>query len=164
MNKALRILGVKVSGVAVTDEEMDDGIEALNDMMTEMAAKGLNLGYSKVSESTDTVTSPDWANQAIKFNLALMLASEFERSVSPEAASIARQSFDYVVARAQGLGEVFFPDTLPVGAGNALYGDVDRYSYRFFPDRTKNDLLYANGDIMADQRGRVVDNTCDTED
>ena len=157
VNKALRLISVKVAGVDITDEEMADGIEALNDMMLEMAAKGLYLGYKVMTSAEDVMTTPDWANQAIKYNLAIAVAPEYVVTVSAALGAIAQEALDHIISRAEVPGPVSFPDTLPTGSGNDLYGDIDRYGYRFFPDRTDNDLLYETGDAVVDGHGKVID-------
>ena len=47
------------------------GLRYLNDMMAMWDAKGINIGYTEVSDLGDEVTVPDGAKAGIKANLAV---------------------------------------------------------------------------------------------
>ena len=75
VNGAYKFLRVKKLGYNIVDDELTDGIEELNDMMTAWDAMGRPLGYRKATEGADELGTPDWANTAIKSNLAIILSS-----------------------------------------------------------------------------------------
>lgn len=155
INRAFSLIGVRSSEVALTANEKSDAIETLNDMMTEQDADGLMLGYSIVESETDEVTVPDWSLNAIKANLAVLLAPEYDRQITQALADRASEAFRAIKNRAIEIGEVSFPDILPVGAGNRV--GTDQNQFNFFPDEDFNDLLYNNGESLVDDRGRQLD-------
>ena len=136
---------MKRSGIPLTDDEIADAISELNNLMTEFEADGTHLNYTIVSDSSDTITTPDWANSFMESNLALRLASEFEVQVSQTLAMQASKAEDIIIKRTAQLGTVLFPNTLPIGSGNETF-----YYDRFFKDTSRYDLETDSGDQLSD--------------
>lgn len=155
ISTAFSLIKVKTAGVDLDDNEIETGIETLNDMMTEQAADGLMLGYSVIEDKNDIVTVPDWSLRAVKTNLAILLAAEFEGQVTPELVSSATQSFTAIKNRSVEIGNVAFPDTLPVGAGNRVGADQNQFN--FFPDEDFNDLIFENRESATTERSQQID-------
>lgn len=143
VNRALSLIGVKNAEQSITPTEMSDGIEVLNDMMSELAGRGVNLRYQKAVASTDELGVPDWAVAMMKSNLAERLAPEYDRTVTPALAKFASKSMDNVSARALGKITVVYPDILPIGE-NAWSYDLSKY----FQDESLDDLETGLGVVL----------------
>lgn len=155
INRAFSIIGIRSSEVDLTDNEIADGIETLNDMMTEQAADGLQLGFAKVIDKTDDIEVPDWSLAAIKSNLAVRLAPEYDRPLTQAVVMFADSSFTAIKNRSIVIGAASFPDTLPVGSGNRVHNDVNQPHY--FVDQDFDNLHYENGQTVTDDRNRIID-------
>lgn len=146
INRALSKLGVKRAGVELTEEEINDSIDELNDMMLEIDATGVKLGYTIVSDKTDVITAPDWAYGAIRSNLAVRMAHDFDIAITPALAQQAEASWEAVLQRVVEVGPVQFPDIMPIGSGNEYWN----YE-RFFKDTYRNDLRTGSGGTLTDE-------------
>lgn len=145
INRAMSKIGVKRPGIPLEDDDISDAIAELNDMMTEIDASGTKLGYTIVSFQDDDITTPDWSYGAIRANLAIRLAPDYDTVVSPALAQQAAESWKIVLKRTVEIGETNFPDTLPVGQGNEYWN-----YQRFFVDEYRNDLMTGSGGTLAD--------------
>jgi hypothetical protein len=154
INAAARSIRVKRTGVDLTDNQINDAIETMNDVMAELDSEGVKLGYSIVLSATDEVTIPDWANAMLKTSLAIRLADDYGRPVSGVLAAKAANSFDAVLRRVVNIGPVSFPSTLPTGQG---LGTNAYNRPNFFPDNDFNDLDSESGQGLADDRGQQID-------
>jgi hypothetical protein len=114
---ALRKLGVRTAESPIEDFEMSDGIETLNDMLSEWDGRGIKLGFTPIDNSSDTIRVPRMAHDCIKSNLAIRLAPDYEKPVSAELAATAVSGTDSLLISTVHL-EVDYPDTLPKGTGN----------------------------------------------
>lgn len=140
-------LEVKSSEIDLETDEIDLAIRRLNRMMTNWAQGGLNLGYSKVSDSSDVLTVPDWAEEAITAHLAIRLAPGFGKTINAALAAFALEAMDTMTRNLVQMGEISFPNTLPIGSGN-YQGDNTRY----FTDGTDGDLQTdSKSDITNDE-------------
>ncbi len=145
INRAASKIGVKRSGIDLTDDEISDAISELNNLMVEADAGGTKLGYTIVSSQTDEITTPDWTYGAMESNLAVRIAPEYEVTVSNELAVQASETWKIVLKRTVELGAVNYPTTLPIGSGNEYWN-----YQRFFVDGFNNDLETASGGTLAD--------------
>lgn len=158
IQKALSKIGVRSREVDLTTDEISDAIDELNDMMYEWDADGLNLGYTTVTASTDTVTTPDWSMGCIKNNLAIRLAPDFGGEVTQALIHLADMGYETIVNRNVSLDNVDFPDTLPIGSGNT---EVSVYSNIYYT--TNNDDELGTGvDFLGDDIDDIL--LDDTED
>ncbi len=114
---ALQLLGVKVNETAIEASEAEDGRVALNDMMNEWSVDGINIGYESLDSVEDELFVTLGAVGAIKANLAVYIAPEYQRTVSEVLFNRARTSKRSVRASIK-LNGSSFPDTLPIGSGN----------------------------------------------
>jgi hypothetical protein len=91
VRRALILLGVQDATEAVSAQEMQDGIDALNDMVTLWEGDGISLGWTNVSGPTDTLPAPPEANFPIIFNLAVALRPNYK---VPLEADVIQQATD----------------------------------------------------------------------
>lgn len=75
---ALQYLGVLDAAAAPSAEDMQVSLRQLNMMMRRWEANGLSLGWNDVSNPDDDLPAPPEAEQAIGYNLAIMLNGRFK--------------------------------------------------------------------------------------
>ena len=104
--------------------DMADGIRSLNLMMRAWAVDGLNLGWSEVTNPSDTLPAPPEAEQAIGFNLAVRLRPRYGVDIAPDVIAMATEGLATLSAQATSnqFTRTEYPD-LPQGVGYGLgYG------------------------------------------
>ena len=114
---ALQLLEVRISESAITAAEAEDGLVSLNDMMNEWNVDGINIGYETLDAIEDELFVTLGSIGAIKANLAVYIAPEYGRIVTPSLAERAIRSKRSLRASIP-LNQAQFPDTLPIGSGN----------------------------------------------
>lgn len=87
--RALRLLRVIDPTEAPEAEDFDTARTALNGMMRRWEANGLALGWQDVENPADELPAPPEAEQAIAFNLALVLRAEYGVSLDPDVVQMA---------------------------------------------------------------------------
>lgn len=141
---ALKLLEVRPAESPVTSAEAEDGLIALNDMMNEWNIDGINIGYETLDAIDDDLFVDLGAIGAIKANLAIYIAPEYGRIVSPDLADRAANS-KKALRTSIPLNSSDYPDTLPVGSGNednnfVTDGDVpgNLRSSHFYPSNRRS--------------------------
>jgi len=137
ISRALTRLGIRASETAIEADELQDGLDMLNDMLSNWEESGYNLGFSPVSGITDEVRIPRGANAAVIDSLAIMLAPEYSRPVSPALAGAAKLSLANMLRSIVFIGDVDYPSTLPKGAGNECADWIDD---TFFPEKEQRNF------------------------
>jgi len=125
---ALQRILVQASEADLESDEYADALTALNVMMGAWKAQGIDLGYTDVSTTADTVTVPPGAIRAIIANLALEVAPDYAGKVQP---SLTQQALEGLkAARLLAVRHIptQYPDNLPQGTG----GDGDLYDENFY--------------------------------
>lgn len=128
VNAAAERIGVKTAEIPLEAADYQVILEELNDMLSEWADSNITPTFTEVSNSTDTVNIERDAVGAVKANLAVRLAPIFLRPVTMELANSAMTTYNRLLASTVFIGEVAYPDTLPVGSGNECW----EYDQRFF--------------------------------
>jgi len=93
-------------------------IRYMNRFMAALDAKGIALGYTKVTNVTDDITIPDGALEGLIFNVALRLVTSYDIPPGPALAMNAREGLDAMRSIAVINIPSRFPSTLPIGSGN----------------------------------------------
>ncbi len=128
-------LGIKPSETDLSTSEISTGIRRLNRLGTQFAAKGINVGFSKISSELDEMTVPDYVEDLFITTLALRLAPGFGVLPSQLLIMAANEAMSVALFRTVSIPDVIFPNTLPTGQGN-----FNENNKRFFTDDTENDL------------------------
>lgn len=128
VNATAERLGVKTAEIPLEGADYQVILDELNDMLSEWADSNITPSFTEVSNSTDTVNIERDAVGAVKANLAVRIAPVFQRPVSPALASSATTTYNRLLSSTVFIGEVAYPDTLPVGSGNECW----EYDQRFF--------------------------------
>lgn len=126
---ALQELLVQAVESPIEPDEMQTGIRYLNRMMAEFKANGVDIGYTPVTNQSDDVDVDAGAYAPITVNLAVRLASQYDKAVPAPLASLAQSGVNTLIKLSTDYTtdwQANYPDTLPVGSGNrggALYVD-----------------------------------------
>lgn len=143
---ALGKILVQGSEAPLNPDDYQDFIYHLNNYMTDLAAKGINLGYTEVDSLSDTVTIPNGALRAIGALMAVEMAPLFGATVSQEVAAIARSGIQTLRLLGQRIQTSKFPSTLPIGSGNDDGGGLSWRS-KFYPEAEETILSESTGAI-----------------
>lgn len=137
VRRALIKAGIRTAESPLSSDEIQDGLEQFNDMMSAIEPS-LQLGFVPLENATDTVTIPREANAYVKAVLAIYFTSEYGRVASPELTAEASNMYDALLTAIVTIPDVGYPSTLPLGSGN-VNSDLDVFDARFFPaDKQSN--------------------------
>jgi hypothetical protein len=126
------------------------GIRYLNDLMADYAVRGINLGYTEVSDLGDEITVPSGALRGMRLNLAMELITPFDISPVPvDLPNKADNSLRTLRKLSIGIGAACKPSTLPIGSGNE---DNGRFNDYFYSEET-NQILDENNDFIVQESG-----------
>jgi hypothetical protein len=90
INDILLDLVVLGSDATMDPSETASTIRYMNRYMTMIAAQGINLGYTKVTSISDTLTIPDGASMGLIKNVVLIMAPQFGAVITAASVSAAR--------------------------------------------------------------------------
>lgn len=137
VRRALIKAGIRTAESPLSSDEIQDGLEQFNDMMSAIEPS-LQLGFVPLENATDTVTIPREANAYVKSVLAIYFTSEYGRVASPVLTAEASNMYDALLTAIVTIPDVGYPSTLPLGSGN-VNSDLDVFDARFFPaDKQSN--------------------------
>ena len=105
-------------------------IRYMNRYMSELDAKGLSLGYSKITNVADTVTIPDGAMNGLIYGVALQVITSYDIIPSQSLLIKSASAYDAMLQIAVEPIPTQLPNTLPIGSGNE--GDTIRTTH-FYP-------------------------------
>jgi len=128
---ALRRIQVIEAETPITADEIQDGLEDLNDFGSQMEAGGLSLGFNQLSSTADEVSIPFQTVGMFKDNLAVYMAGQYGAPIAQTLAESADKSYRLALAAFQGPIDVSYSDSLPTGAGSDCFGVF--YEENFFP-------------------------------
>ena len=148
---ALQELVVQASEASIPAVEAQTAVRYLNRMMDRLAARGINLGYTKINNLGDPLTVPDGAVSGVITNLAVELGNQYDVPIGPSLAARASAGMDAMLDIAFVIVPTRFPDTLPRGSGNT--GDnFGTFTSPFYPGLT-DDVLTEGGNSIELESG-----------
>jgi hypothetical protein len=134
---ALRRLQVIGSETPIEADEIQDGLEDLNDFGSSHEVGFLQLGFSSLSSQSDSVSIPEGAIGYFKDALALYIAGQYGAPI-PQSLVMSHEKTKAAALNAfQPVINVEFPDTLPIGSGNNCDLNIEDQRY-FTPNSTEN--------------------------
>lgn len=144
LKASLQSILVQASEAPLEADEYQDTIFAMNNFMFDLAANGVNLGYTEVSDLADEITIPTGALRGLIANVAIEMAPEFGGVISEALAVRATSGIKTMRHLGLTLGPSAYPYTLPRGSGNE-----GNYSWtdHFYPDLEATILAEASGSI-----------------
>jgi hypothetical protein len=137
ITRALQKAKIRTAETPIEPNEMQDGLDALNDMLISWE-QVMSLGFTPVADIDIEVRVPRSAHAAIKSELAIILGAEYSMPPDPVLIAEAKARKDELMIAVVSIGDVAFPDTLPVGSGNNRRGYVN--DYRFFPENEQDNF------------------------
>jgi len=90
------LIGAVESGEDATPEESADMLRALNQMLTMWAQEDKDLQWPPQDTLTDAYPLPQWTEQPIAYNLAVLGATLFNLAVPPDVAFIANSGESFI--------------------------------------------------------------------
>lgn len=131
---ALRKLGITGFDAETDPDEFDAALIELETMMTEWDGRGIRVGYNLGASPDTALTSAeagsyDWARQGIVCGLAMRLAGDYGKAVTPDLARAASAGLAAIMAAtaAEKIYQMQYPANMPVGSGNRRIGRHQRY-------------------------------------
>jgi hypothetical protein len=129
---------VKNAEVALEAGDFQIFFVRMNDMLLEWADSGLTPAFVEVFNGDDTVLIDSNARAAVKYSLAVRCAPAFQKPLTQGLVLLRDESVQKLEASTDFIGEVAYPDTLPLGSGNRCPDDsIDQ---RFFPAGKKENF------------------------
>lgn len=111
--------------------EVETALKRFNGMMLDWENKGVHLGWNIGSNNpNDESGLPDWCFEAVVTNLALKIMPIYGKLATKDQRDEAADSYTAICLCC--VGDMEYPDTMPVGAGNQRYGYSSR---RFFVEK-----------------------------
>lgn len=130
IRSALGVLRVVDASEPPEAEDFADGVRALNAMMAAWLVDGWDIGWTPVAGPEDVLTTPEWADEAIIYNLALRLRPSYGASLDEDVIAMARAGMATVSAfvtrqvEADDRPRVGYCD-LPRGTGQRVRGNFE---------------------------------------
>lgn len=102
-----------------SEGNLENGLTFLDDMMAEWDQLNIRIGYLNPTTVDGDTGLPDYSIAAVKYSLAVRIASITEKPLTPALMMTQKESYDNLVRQTvtDGLFTVY-PDILPIGAGN----------------------------------------------
>lgn len=146
---ALTEIVVQGAEAPIEASEAQGAIRYLNRMMAALDAKGVQLGYTEVSNLADPITVPLGAVEGMVFVLAFKLWNQYSdgAQVPIDLASKAADGLETMRILGVPIGASEYPSTLPIGSGNEWEGS--RTSH-FYPDLQDDILAETTGSIALE--------------
>lgn len=148
LKSALQEILVQASEAPLEPDEFQDAIKYMNRYMDSLAAKGVNLGYTKVTNLNDPITIPDGAIEGLVFKVGERLATQFDKQAVTQGLTFrsnARDALKAMYSIAVQVGPSHFPGSLPIGSGNE---DELQNGDHFYPE--------PDGVILTEQTGSIL--------
>ena len=93
VTRALRLVNIMEAGEVAQAEDAVDGLAGLNEMVNGWENSGIHIGWSNVAQD-DTLLVHDKYLEAIRYNLAIRLAAEYDGiDASPLIVAVAVSQF-----------------------------------------------------------------------
>ncbi len=140
---ALQRILVQGSELKLESGEYQDFISSMNNYMFDLEARGVSLGYTKVSNLGDEVTVPDGALRGLISNMAIEVSPDYGGEISQGLALAAKNGMATMRRIGRAAMATSYPSTLPIGSGN-WSGDAG-FQSPFYPPLP--------GDILAETAG-----------
>lgn len=113
---SLKRILVQASDAPLEADQFADFIEAMNNFMAALSAKGTRLGYSPVSNVSDIVNVPDGALRGLIANMAVEVAPDYNATVSPQLQQHALDGMRIMRRIGRPKLQTRLPGTLPKGS------------------------------------------------
>jgi hypothetical protein len=147
LNRSYRKAKIKSKYEDLDQTQIDDGISELNEMMWELEASGLPIGWSDISESTETVPAPDWMLGMITNGLAIRLGNDDGIQLDQRLIGMYESGLNAAYKRLVPVPKIQYPSILPTG------GSTDRYRRSTYFNNPNANSLVGQGGFIRDEDG-----------
>jgi hypothetical protein len=138
IERAFSKAGVKTAEEPLSASEIEDGLDALNDLLASWGATGTIEGIDPIMNPSDELITPREADWALKSNLAVVISGEYGIQVNQILTTEADNALSEFVKSRLSLTQIAYPSTLPKGSGN-YHNDYEDWNSDFFPaDKKEN--------------------------
>jgi hypothetical protein len=139
IERAFQKATIKAAETPLSASEIEDGLDALNDLLSRWDSTGVLIGIPRVADVNDDLQEPEYATAALKAKLATIMCGEYALPITQGlAVDVSEAVRDLVIATAN-TEDVAFPSTLPRGSGNP-YNYGTGYDSDFFPENKKRNF------------------------
>lgn len=118
IERAFSKAGIRAAETPLSASEVEDGLDVLNDMLSEWGTNDILKGAIPVAVVGDELIIPRFSLGAVKANLAIRMAGEYDRPITQAMAFDASNSLNSLTIATLDLSDVDYPSTLPLGSGN----------------------------------------------
>lgn len=124
---AYRKLGIANYDFDLTPEQLQSACVDMDSLIASWEADGVHIGYaSSDAPSTVDIDSdsgvPAYCNLAIYLNLAMLLAADYGKNITPDFQKKAEQAYKTMLLKSMPpVMEYQMPSTMPRGAGQKNY-------------------------------------------
>ena len=122
VTQSLRSIGILQETESPSAEQSSTALTTLNDMMADLQADGVDVGYAPQSDPNVDIGLNIEDRLAIKSLLAVILCPDYERQPSPILVALAVAGRERLLRNAIINNPVVTPLTLPRGDGQGLFG------------------------------------------
>lgn len=120
VQRALGKIGLNRYVFTATPAQLQDAVEQLDQIATEWDGIGIRKGYRLGDDVNDESGLPDTAINGYACALALALAPNYGKVVSPQLQTSATRSFNALMSTGYVIPQVAQPSRMPIGVGNNL--------------------------------------------
>ena len=151
INDSLQEMLVQASEQPIEAVDFQTARRYLNRMMDRLAARGINLGYTKINNLGDLLTVPDGAVSGVVTSLAVELGNQYDVPIGPALAGRAGVGLDAMIDISFVIVPTRMPDTAPRGSGNTGE-NFGTFASPFYPGLT-DDVLTEGGNSIELESG-----------
>lgn len=130
--RALGKIGLNSYVFTPTPAQLQDAVEQLDQIATEWDGIGIRKGYRLGGDVNEESGLPDTATNGYACALALALAPNYGKTVSPQLQASATSSKNALMVTNNTIPQVRMPGRMPIGVGNnlgvrgqAYYGETE---------------------------------------
>jgi hypothetical protein len=128
VRRALASVLVAGSEAELYGDDNDDAIFELNNFMSELAAKGVELGYTDVASPSEEITVPAGVLSGIITNLAIRIAPQYGGHISEALVASAMAGMNAIYAAGITTPTTALPGNLNTGVASQNYSVGQFYS------------------------------------
>ncbi len=150
LDRAYEKIQVKSQYEELSDDLVQNGIDELNEMMWELDADGVSVGWRDVSSADENLPVADWLHGMILNGLAIQLAPDFGYTIDPRVIAAYENGLQVAYKNLVPIPTVFYPDILPTG-GSRVRWNRDRFFYN-----TNRNSNFGQGGYARDEDNDII--------
>lgn len=153
VTSASQYIGVKRTGIDLTDEQLQIGTDVLREWLLELQADGIVIPFDLVFDADDELNEYDWSTSFMKMGLAIRLCPIYTIEPSVTLMRQFRSAKHAVYGKITDMGPMQKSPLLPKGQGNQWHGRTDK---RFYTNEDKVAIETGSGTTLVDDEGDTI--------